>query len=173
MFNALFKHDVDLERMTIDRAEKLLKEGVTVVEGNKPLKEVYKDTDILIEVLNRFDIGTRQDQMIRLTDPTDKNVVNKVRADLKKHAKANPDLKILFFMAFCGHGVQVDGEQVLLINCLNKRTKFFEWWAAEADIRLIAKKFPNTFSVGIFACCRELFSPKRHCGYFKGTKKEA
>ena len=96
--------------MTIDRAEKLLKEGVTVVEGNKPLKEVYTDTDILIEVLNRFDIGTRQDQMIRLTDPTDKNVVNKVRADLKKHAKANPDLKILFFFTFAGHGVQVSGE---------------------------------------------------------------
>ena len=56
---------------------------------------------------------------------------------------------------------------------MNKRTKFFEWWAAEADIRLIAKDYKNTYSVGIFACCRELFSPKRHCDYFKGTEEEA
>ena len=60
MFNALFKHEIDLESLTIDKAEKLLKKGVTVVEGQKPLSEVYKDIDILIEVLNRFDIGTRQ-----------------------------------------------------------------------------------------------------------------
>ena len=56
----MYKHDIDLESLTIDKAEKLLKKGVTVVEGQKPLSEVYKDTDILIEVLNRFDIGTRQ-----------------------------------------------------------------------------------------------------------------
>ena len=56
---------------------------------------------------------------------------------------------------------------------MNKRTKFFEWWAAEGDIRLIAKDYKNTYSVGIFACCRELHSPKRHCDYFKGTEEEA
>ena len=37
----------------------------------------------------------------------------------------------------------------------------------------MAKKFSNTYLVGIFACCRELFSATKHCGYFGGTKQEA
>ena len=45
MFNALYKPYIDLVRITIDKAEKLLKKGVTVVEGNKPLSEVYNDSD--------------------------------------------------------------------------------------------------------------------------------
>ena len=60
-----------------------------------------------------------------------------------------------------------------MINQLNKRTHFYEWWAAEADIRLIAKKFSNTFSVGIFACCREIFNANKHCDLFSGTENEA
>ena len=61
----------------------------------------------------------------------------------------------------------------MLINQINERTGFYEWWAAESDIRLLAKKYSNSYSIGIFACCRELFSPLRHCGLFKGTKQEA
>ena len=37
----------------------------------------------------------------------------------------------------------------------------------------MAKKYSNTFSVGIFACCREIFNPSKHCGLFEGTKQEA
>ena len=108
-FDALYKPAVDLAGMTLKKAEALLKTGVPVVEGNKPLDEVYKDTDIFIEALREYDIGTQDNCLIRLTDITDKKIVNQVRADLKKHAGDNPDLKILFFYAFAGHGVQVDG----------------------------------------------------------------
>ena len=80
---------------------------------------------------------------------------------------------MLIFYGFAGHGMQVDGEQVVIINQLNKKTAFYEWWAAEADMRLMAKKYSNTFSVGIFACCREIFKPAKHCGLFEGTKQEA
>ena len=37
----------------------------------------------------------------------------------------------------------------------------------------MAKKFPNTFSVAIFACCREIYRPTKHCGMFGGTDAEA
>jgi hypothetical protein len=40
-------------------------------------------------------------------------------------------------------------------------------------MRLMAKKYSNTFSVGIFACCREIYRPSKHCGLFGGTKEEA
>ena len=42
-----------------------------------------------------------------------------------------------------------------------------------ADIRLMAKKFPNTYSVAIFACCREIYRPTKHCGLFVGTQADA
>ena len=127
----------------------------------------------MIAAFRRYDIGTHKGQLIRLTDIRDKKVINKVRTDLKKRAEANPDRKMLIFYGFAGHGMQVDGEQVVIINQLNKRTGFYEWWAAEADIRVMAKKFSNTYSVGIFACCREIFKPVKHCGLFEGTKQEA
>ena len=80
---------------------------------------------------------------------------------------------MLIFYGFAGHGMQVDGEQVVIINQFNKRTGFYEWWAAEADLRLMAKKYSNTYSVGIFACCREIFKPAKHCGLYEGTKQGA
>ena len=80
---------------------------------------------------------------------------------------------MLVFYAFAGHGMQVDGEQVLLINQLNTRTSFYEWWAAESDIRRFAEKFPNTYLVAIFACCREIFRPATHCGFVGGPKDKA
>ena len=80
---------------------------------------------------------------------------------------------MLVFYAFAGHGMQIDGEQVLLVNQFSVRNGFYEWWAAESDIRRMAKKFSNTYLVGIFACCREIYRPTKHCGLFGGSKEKA
>ena len=173
VFDALFKHDVKLLQKSIEQLEDMIKKGLTIEEGIKALTAVYNDGDIFISAFQTFDIGTQEEKLIRLTDVRDKKVINKVRGDLKKRAEANPDRKMLIFYGFAGHGMQVDGEQVVIINQLNKRTGFYEWWAVEADIRLMAKKYSNTFNVGIFACCREIFNPSKHCGLFEGTKQEA
>ena len=69
--------------------------------------------------------------------------------------------------------MQLDGEQVLVVNQCNERIGYYEWWNVEADIRRMAKNFLNTFSVAIFACCREIYKPTKHCGLFGGTKEEA
>ena len=37
----------------------------------------------------------------------------------------------------------------------------------------MAKKYPNTYSVAIFACCREIYKPTKHCGMFGGTTADA
>ena len=37
----------------------------------------------------------------------------------------------------------------------------------------MASHYPNTFSVAVYACCREIYSAKRHTGYVGGTEKEA
>ena len=96
-----------------------------------------------------------------------------VRTYLKKRAESNPDSRILIFYACAGHGMQLDGMQVLVINQCNDKIGFYEWWGIEADIRRMAKGFPNTFSVAIFACCREVYSPSRHCGLVGGTDEAA
>ena len=110
VFDSLYKHDVNLAKMNIDKAQEMMKKGVVVEEGIKRLSEVYTDTGHLIEVFKRYNIGTHENQLIRLSDVRDKKVVNKARADLKKHAETNPDRKVLFFFGFAGHGMQVDGE---------------------------------------------------------------
>ena len=69
--------------------------------------------------------------------------------------------------------MQVDGEQVLIVNQFNNKNGYYEWWNVEADIRRMAKNFPNTYSVAIFACCREIYRPSKHCGLFGGTKDQA
>ena len=69
--------------------------------------------------------------------------------------------------------MQMDGEQVLVINQCNEKIGYYEWWNVESDIRTMAGKFPNTYSVAIFACCREIYRPTKHCGLFGGSKEAA
>ena len=45
-------------------------------------------------------------------------------------------------------------------------------WPIESEIRARASLFHNSYQIGIFACCRELFSIKNHCHFFAGTQEE-
>ena len=45
-------------------------------------------------------------------------------------------------------------------------------WNVEDATRDIATEFTNSFQLVIFACCREVFNHKKHCGGFP-TKEEA
>ena len=69
--------------------------------------------------------------------------------------------------------MQLDGEQVLVINQCNDRIGYYDWWNVESDIRRMAGKYPNTYSVAIFACCREIYRPTYHCGLFGGSDEAA
>ena len=46
-------------------------------------------------------------------------------------------------------------------------------WNTEDDIRVMSSKYPNTFSVAVYACCREIYSVKKHTGHIGGTEAEA
>ena len=116
VFDSLYKHDAKLMNLKIDQLEVMLKKGLTIEEGINRLDEVYKDACQIIAAVQRYDIGKQEGTLIRLTDIRDKKVINKVRADLKKRAESSPDRKMLIFYGFAGHGMQVDGEQVVIIN---------------------------------------------------------
>ena len=46
-------------------------------------------------------------------------------------------------------------------------------WNTEYDIRNMAQKYPNTYSLAVYACCREIHSAKKHTGFIGGTEEEA
>ena len=56
---------------------------------------------------------------------------------------------------------------------MNKKTGYFHTVNAEHDIRYIAKEFSNTYTLGLFACCREIYRSKVHCGLVGPTKEDA
>ena len=76
-------------------------------------------------------------------------------------------------MVFAAHGLQLDGKQTIVINSINARTGFYHTCNAEQDIRYIAKQFGHTYTLGLFACCREIYRSHVHCGLFGPTKEAA
>ena len=114
-----------------------------------------------------------KDDMYLLLDVKDKKPVNDARVDLKKRIMAEPDKNFFIVMAFACHGLQMDGKQTVVINSLNKREGYYHRMNAEQDIRDIAKKNSNTYVLGLFACCREIFRTNRHCGLSGPTRQDA
>ena len=73
----------------------------------------------------------------------------------RKKIKQEDAKNILYVHVFAGHGVLFDGEQCLLVNEYDKRTKFYVKFKAETKIREMAE-YDNTYHITLFACCREL-----------------
>ena len=71
-----------------------------------------------------------------------------------------PEKYLIVFM-FAGHGVLRDGTQCLIYNDFNKRERFYNMLAAESKLRSWAEIYPHAYLIGIFACCRQLYSPKK------------
>ena len=69
--------------------------------------------------------------------------------------------------------MQVNGRQVLLVNDFDKKTAFYRMWGVENDIRTLAKNNSNSYSVALFACCREIHSTQKHSGLFGGSEQQA
>ena len=104
--------------------------------------------------------------------PTFKRVF-KVRTGIAKRLKASPDNTFLLVYALAGHGMQMEGRQIVLINQYDSKTGFYKLWGIEADIRRLATANTNAYIIGLFACCREIFSGTKHCGLFGGTVQQA
>jgi hypothetical protein len=60
-----------------------------------------------------------------------------------------------------------------LLNELKTSLTFYEWWAIEYEIRSMASKYKHTYTIALFGCCREIYSPIKHKGYVSGTLIQA
>ena len=65
--------------------------------------------------------------------------------------------KYLVIFLFAGHGLQLDGMQVMLYNEFNQKQSFYKLFRAEAKLRSYAEIYHNAYIIGIFACCRQTF----------------
>ena len=83
-----------------------------------------------------------------------------------------PEENYTIIYTIAAHGILRDGKQTVLINEYDKKTGFYKVWNVEANIRLLASTFHNTYHIAFFACCREFYNSARHTGCF-ASKEEA
>ena len=91
-----------------------------------------------------------------------------VLLSIKKRLRDSPHKKFLIVFVLAGHGMQQGSRQVLLLNEFKEKSNgkgFYKVWGAEADIREIARTFPNSYSIAFFTSSREIIEPKRLNGF--------
>ena len=79
-----------------------------------------------------------------MQDPDQKRI-RKVKKSLLTVLKNNPEAKVLIVFVLAGHGMQVSGKQVVLLNEFNASSGFYKFWGIEEQIRSVAELFPNSY----------------------------
>ena len=84
------------------------------------------------------------DNMYVMDDPNMKRV-RAVKRSLMMMLKDNPDKKVLIVFILAGHGMQMSGKQVVLLNEFNADTGFYKFWGIEENIRALSELYPNSY----------------------------
>ena len=58
-----------------------------------------------------------------------------------------------------------------MLNETDKLNPLFKLYPAEGRIRWITSQFTNTYIVGVYACCREVYNPKFYMTFVVATSK--
>lgn len=100
-------------------------------------------------------------------NPTAKEVDKHMSAlskEMRKGKTASPVENYLVIFLFAGHGVLRDGMQAMLYNEFDNRCNFYKFLMAEKKLRGWAEIYPNSYIIGIYACCRQLYNPQAMSG---------
>lgn len=65
--------------------------------------------------------------------------------------------KYIIIFLFAGHGLQKNGMQEMVYNEFDEKKRFYRTFKAEIKLRSFAEIYPNSYVIGIFACCRQPF----------------
>ena len=125
------------------------------------LPGIHNDRKYFEKITTRF--GFKSHEHISLIDPDMKKSIEMTKA-LNLLYKENPLEMIFTLLCFATHGMIQDGRQIVLVNQFNSEKGFYRSYGAEQNMRDSAKRFPNAYIVGIFACCREIFLVTQHSG---------
>ena len=85
--------------------------------------------------------------------------IMKIFSKLENGFKKNPNRKYNGFFIFGGHGILKEGQQHLMLNYTDKRNPHFSLYNVESRVRMLSSRFGNTYTIGIFAMCRENHRP--------------
>ena len=85
---------------------------------------------------------TNPDDIYELKDPSTKDTL-RTMMKIKTRIGKDPDIKHLVIYVAAGHGMNEDGQQVLLVNQFDKSRQFYKFFAIEKEIRTIARRFPK------------------------------
>ena len=138
------------------------------------VKQDCEDARLAFE--NFADTNYGPDDFGKLLDNPDVNQLTLAFKELNNYLKKNRKKKILIVYAYAGHGIMENAAECVVTNSWHSKTKFYALFRAERTIRALARSFTNTFHLALWACCREIANPKRHCNGYKGpylnAKKE-
>ena len=84
--------------------------------------------------------------------------MKKLKEMIKEGQESKPPVNYLVIFLFAGHGMIKEGAQVLLYNEFDENTGYYKMFKAEETIRQWAAQFQNSYFMGIFACCRQLYN---------------
>ena len=108
--------------------------------------------------MEKYNVYERKDLELTLkinaTSKDVNDVLHRLFKMIKDGKKAKPQKNYLVIFLFAGHGMIKDGSQVLLYNEFDKKTGYYKMLRAEKKIRHWAEIFPNSYLIGIYACCR-------------------
>ena len=131
------------------------------VQKAPDIPQAKQDCDDLRACFEKYNIRD-EDQVLDLScNPTLKEV-NKafsvIFQKLKAGKKASKKVNYLVIVFIAGHGVLKDGGQIILLNEFDRLNGYYKTYKIEVQLRWLAKNFPNSYIVGIFACCRQVFN---------------
>ena len=65
--------------------------------------------------------------------------------DIEKRIKSNPQKKYLVIYVIACHGMNSNGQQVIVLNEYEKSSGFYKIFGMESNIRKIARENPNSY----------------------------
>ena len=120
------------------------------------LPEAKRDCEDLKKCLNNYNF--KEENCYDLSNnPTLKQIEavwQKIRARLKEGKNQQPKVNYTIIFLFAGHGMLMEGNQVLVLNEWDKDQGFYRLFQAEKRLRMLADSYENCYVIGIFACCR-------------------
>ena len=133
-----------------------------------PDVEQFEDIAFALGIVN----DRKKTFIFKMVDPTFKETSGP-RLQLKRMMADNPDLNVATLFLYAGHGGTFESRQVLLIDEYKKSTGFYEMLKAEYILRQNAYLYKNSWSLALFATCRENFDKPGYSDGLPGPKEVA
>ena len=103
------------------------------------LPAAKEDIEVFKRVMNTYNV----DQEFFCADASYKEI-QKLTLDLTKTFVKNKNTNFAVIYLVAGHGMNIDGKQIVLLNEFNEKTNWYRKWNLEDNLRTFAE-YKNTY----------------------------